>query len=514
MMQIENRDRLAIKSGIIFLLLAHLYRWTNAMFNHDSLMVYQIDWGWQISLGRIWVPLYAYLRGRIVSPVLCAACGSIFLLAAMIIIVRLLDLHRHSSVILLCGLLATHETLAFLNASFLFVYDPDMLALLFCVLAAYFTQAEKIRFHWLASIICMAAGLGLYQSYIEVTLVLIQILILKRLIEGEKTGSLWAYGLRCIGAVIAGALLYLLCLAVTVNITESQLSNDYNSLLQMKSLVSTDLISLLWKTWMQAFSYLLSPEAIHRTISAFLNACLGLAAAGLLVSHALKEKWGRAQYLLALFLMIVLPLSMNVSYLLSGGLKHGLMTYSYVLYFVMIIMIMDHTGSVSGGTVKKVKTGMSLTLSVLIFNHISFSNALYVKKGLEYDATLSLMTRLVTQMESTEGYEVGKTPVVILGVMGESPLYRERPGFRFVNDTWAGDAHHFGISYYETYTSEFTYILGYPINLLPEENTKKYMSMDEVIQMPVFPYEGSVKIVEDTLVIKLSEDMRTEKQRY
>ena len=38
--------------------------------------------------------------------------------------------------------------------------------------------------------------------------------------------------------------------------------------------------------------------------------------------------------------------------------------------------------------------------------------------------------------------------------------------------------------------------------------------MDEVIQMPVFPYEGSVKIVEDTLVIKLSEDMRTEKQRY
>ena len=484
------------------------------MFNHDSLMVYQIDWGWQISLGRIWVPLYAYLRGRIVSPVLCAACGSIFLLAAMVIIVRLLDLHRQSSVILLCGLLATHETLAFLNASFLFVYDPDMLALLFCVLAVYFTQAENIRFHWLASILCVAAGLGLYQSYIEVTLVLIQILILKRLIRREKTGSLWVYGLRCIGAVFAGALLYLACLAAVVTVTESQLSNGYNSLLQMKSLVNADLIPMLWRAWKQAFLYMLSPEVMHRTISAFLNASLGLAAAGLLISHALREKWGQAQYLLVLFLIVVLPLSMNISYLLSAGLKHGLMTYSYVLYFVMIIMIMDHAESASGGTVKKIKTAMGLMLSILIFNHIGFSNALYVKKGLEYDATLSLMNRLVTRMESAEGYEVGKTPVVILGVMDESPLYRERPGFRFVNDMWIGDAHHFGISYYETYKSEFTYILGYPINLLPEENTKKYMSMDEVIQMPVFPYEGSVKIVGDTLVIKLSEDMRTERQRY
>ncbi len=514
MIQIENRDRLTIKSGIIFLLLAHLYRWTNAMFNHDSLLIYQIDWGWQISLGRIWVPLYAYLRGRIISPVLCAACGCFFLLAAMVIIVRLLDLRRQSSVILLCGLLATHETLAFLNASFLPVYDVDMLALLFCVLAVYFTQAENIRFHWLASILCVVAGLGLYQSYIEVTLVLIQILVLKRLIKGEKTGPLWTYGLRCIGAVFAGALLYLVCLAVTVNIAELQLSNGYNSLLQMKSLVNADLMPLLWRTWTQAFSYMLSPEVMHRTISAFLNVCLGLAAAGLLIFHALREKWGREQNLLVLFLIIIQPFSINVSYFLSGGLKHGVMTYSYVLYFVMIIMIMEHTESISRSPAGKIKTAMGLMLSILIFNHISFSNALYVKKGLEYDATLSLMTRLVTRMENVEGYEVGKTPVVILGTMDDSPLYKERPGFRFVNDMWAGDFHHFGISYYETYISEFTYILGYPINLLPEENTIKYMSMDEVIQMPVFPYEGSVKIVGDTMVIKLSEDMRTERQRW
>ena len=111
--RIDDRDRLTIRSGIIFLLLAHLYRWTNAIYNHDSLLIYQIDNDWQISLGRILVPFYAFLRGRVASPVMCAVCGSVFLLAAMVLIVRMLDIKKEVSVVLLCGMLATHETLPF-----------------------------------------------------------------------------------------------------------------------------------------------------------------------------------------------------------------------------------------------------------------------------------------------------------------------------------------------------------------------------------------------------------------
>ncbi|MBR0213660.1 MAG: glucosyltransferase domain-containing protein [Solobacterium sp.] len=512
--RIDDRDRLTIRSGIIFLLLAHLYRWTNAIYNHDSLLIYQIDNDWQISLGRILVPFYAFLRGRVVSPVMCAVCGSVFLLAAMVLIVRMLDIKKEVSVVLLCGMLVTHETLTFLNASFLFVYDADMLALLFSVLAVYFMQAKGGRLHWLGSAFCIAASLGLYQSYLEVTLVLAQICILKRLLDGEEIQSLWKDGLRCIGAIVAGGLLYMICLHMTLNVTGDQLANNYNSLLRMKDLVHADFIRLLGRTWKRGFSYLRAPEAIHRKASALMNLCLGLCAAALLLFHAVREKWGKAHALLILFLIIVMPLSFNISYLLSGGLKHGIMTYSNVLYFVMIIMGMDRMRNNVSQTHKAVNTAMKLMLSVLIFNHISFSNALYVRKALEYDATMSLMTRLAVQMEKTEGYKIGETPVAILGVLDESPMNMERPGFQFVKDLWVGTKHNFSISYYETYEAEFKYILGYPVNLVPEDDTKQYMAMDEVKRMPVFPYEGSVKMVGDTMVIKLSEDMRTERQRY
>lgn len=511
---IDNRDRLVIRSGIIFLLIAHVFRWTNAMFNHDSLLIYQIDTGWQISLGRILVPLYASLRGRVVSPVICAVCGSAFLLMAMMIIVRLLDVKKEVSVVLLCGMLATHETLAFLNASFLFVYDADMLALLFSVLAVYFMQAEKIRFHWPAAVCCIATSLGLYQSYIEVTLVLIQICIIKRLLDGEDTKSLWKYGLGCIAAVLAGGLLYVICLKVTLNVTGEPLAENYNSLLRMGSLFHTDFIHLLKRTWRRGLTYLRAPEAMHREFSALMNFGLGLSAAALFIAHAVRAKWGRAQFLLILFLAAVMPLSFNISYLLSGGLKHGLMTYSNVLYFVLVIMIMDRMENSTGQVRKTIYAAMSVMLSVLIFNHLSFSNSLYVRKSLEYDATKSLMTRLTARMEKTEGYKIGETPVAILGVLDESPLNMEKPGLDFVKDHWIGTGHNFSISYYETYDAEFKYILGYPVNLVPENDTKQFMTMDEVIQMPVFPYEGSIKMVGDTMVIKLSEDMRTERQRF
>ncbi len=511
-MRIDDRDRLTIRSGIIFLLLAHLYRWTNAIYNHDSLLINQIDSRWQISLGRIWNPLYVYLRGRIVSPVTCAVCGSVFLIAAMLLTVRLLDIRRKSSVILLCGMMATHETLAFVNSGFLLSFDLDMLALLFSVLAVWFSRKE-IRMHWLLMVICLTACLGLFQSYLEVTLVLIQILILREMLAGESADKLWGYGIRCIIALIAGGAVYLICLRLVLRLSGVQAANTYNGLMQIKDLIGADLLSLLKKTWLLGFRYMCSPETMHRGVSAALNIILGLAAGGLLLVYSRRQKWKPGHYVLLLFLAAVMPLSMNVSYFLTSGMKHGLMTYSFVMYFVLVIMVFDVCLADQAGWQSRFHILPKLGLAVLIFNHISFANALYVKKDLEYDAALSLMTRLTYRMETTEGYVVGETPIAVLGVLDDSPLSVERGGFAFVNDMFVGTMHRFGLSYLETYGLYFRNILGYPVKMVPEDDLKDVMQIKEVMEMPVFPYEGSVKMVEGTLVIKLSEDMRTEKQR-
>lgn len=45
-----------------------------------------------------------------------------------------------------------------------------------------------------------------------------------------------------------------------------------------------------------------------------------------------------------------------------------------------------------------------------LFDRGIYANQMYLKKDLEYDATLSVMTRVVDRIEQVEGYIPGETP--------------------------------------------------------------------------------------------------------
>ena len=49
----RRKTRLILLSSLFFLLAAHLYRWVNTMYSHDSLLIIQDDW----------VPLFPDPRG-------------------------------------------------------------------------------------------------------------------------------------------------------------------------------------------------------------------------------------------------------------------------------------------------------------------------------------------------------------------------------------------------------------------------------------------------------------------
>ena len=66
--------------------------------------------------------------------------------------------------------------------------DLDMLALLFAVLGAYFFLRDNNMLYGLAGIISVTLSLGLFQSYIEVTILLVCLALLRDLLEGGKNG--------------------------------------------------------------------------------------------------------------------------------------------------------------------------------------------------------------------------------------------------------------------------------------------------------------------------------------
>ena len=117
---------------------------------------------------------------------------------------------------------------------------------------------------------------------------------------------------------------------------------------------------------------------------------------------------------------------------------------------------------------------------------------------LNKDATVSLFTRVIDRIEETEGYVPGVTPVAFSGsLFNNSLLTHGRKGYEWFVGIEAGAARY-------DYTASWTtrqYILNYlnyPMNIVAAP------APEETAAMPVFPYDGSIGWVGDTIVVKLA----------
>ena len=112
------------------------------------------------------------------------------------------------------------------------------------------------------------------------------------------------------------------------------------------------------------------------------------------------------------------------------------------------------------------------------------------------------MNRIIDRLEEMDDYEVGKTKVAFIGNMNSGPLYLQR---KSIDVDGVGLLNNFGLTYYKTYEQYFENYLAYPINVIPEEEALSFKDRKEVLNMKPFPSKDSIKFVDDTLIIKLSE---------
>jgi len=116
----------------------------------------------------------------------------------------------------------------------------------------------------------------------------------------------------------------------------------------------------------------------------------------------------------------LLQMGMNLSNFLgyAGMEAHDLMKYAFCLVYVFdILLLRQCLQSLPESRVFSGCAAISLALiAALVWGNIQTANALYLKKDLERQATLSRMTELCLRLDQTEGYVPGETPVVFIGL--------------------------------------------------------------------------------------------------
>ena len=371
---------------------------------------------------------------------------------------------------------------------------------------------KNLRFGWVIGAVFVALSLGIYQSYIAVAVVLVLFVCILDLLDGEKFLCVMIRGLKAVGMLLIGGALYYLIMKAALAATGIVLaSGDTNSLDSALTLSVQESIYLVYYAYLDCLGRLLNvvspyPAVLVKGITLFLMVFCG----AILAWGLCRRKLGWLERLLCLGLVVLIPLGMNLIYVPTHGIVHDLMVYAIWLFYLLALLLADwftrkicvSAGEKTEKYRKLPRTAVMVLLAVILYGNMQTANVLYLKKDMEQDAYLSLMTRIVYRMETFEGYEPGVTPVVFAG---EHTLMNDHiPGFEYYSRVTGMDTAVVA-STGEDYRlrSYFQTVMNIPA-VIPGGDVYNSMKTDpRVADMPAYPAEGCIALLDGILVVKL-----------
>lgn len=494
-------------------LIAHGYSFANMMVSHDSLNDFYAANPWiKSEIGRIFYSVYITLtRGRFVVPWLIGVFALIWISIAVYFTIQLFDIKKSGMIFLVAGVFACNPSVYALSATYIHDLDADMFAMMLSVVSVFLwyqsIQKREKRANaclTLLGAIVLSISMGIYQSYISMAIVLIMLMSIKNILDSKQFSEVLKQGVKGVLMIILAAIFYILEVKIFTILTGiTPLEEDtYNSLGNIGMIFTGNIFEKIFNVYVNCFGAFrkLVLSSYPEIISFSIHGILAIGIIGIILWGMKKIDWKNR--CLMIVLGIMMPFAMNVSHLLNNGVGHVLMHYAvWMTYLLALILILWMTKEAGG--MKKIKqmtaTILMACILISIGQNMQTANVIYVKKDLEYQSTLSYMTRVVNKMEEHEEYVSGETPVVFVG---EESIGIRRVGFEKYSLITGVDITS-PITYYGIYENYFEYVLGTHINLYYNE---ELVNDARVQEMSSFPKEGCTRMIDGVMVVKLNEN--------
>lgn len=512
--QIQPKLKKIALYTLIFMVLLHGYRYVSLGFSHDSLaFAWQPDLEWQISLGRYMQPFYWWIiRGRIAAPFIVGVLSYGYMVGSVYGVASLLDLKAKTTLFLLAGLMCGSLAFIALDATYSHTADVYMLALMLNIAAAWLCLRGKRRVpSVLAAVVLLVISTGLYQAYLQVFTALTMVWALLRLLKTDDRAIPEAVA-RCAQSFLALMLamaLFFVGYYVVMAVTGVEAVSKANSIGGMKVLSGAALVDMVKTTWKMPLRQLGRLQGRIAPLARMLTAVVLMTGAAATIFTARRSRVSAWQALGMAVLVLLLPFGMNWICLFCGGVVHDLMMYAYIVPLLAALaanerawnLALADEGKQIGKKTRAAACVLPLAVLTLLFDRGIYANQIYLKKDLEYDATLSVMTRVVDRIEQVEGYIPGETPVEFLGDILRSQLAMTRPAFAHLGSL-TGTEENYAITYADTFWMYLEDVMGYPIKRFRETKNEEQERVTD--DMPCFPDKDSVQMVDGVVFVKLA----------
>jgi hypothetical protein len=501
-LHIKKQWKAAALSTWVIGLLIHLPMMVSDVPNHDGLASMYFDQN-MITSGRWFLTVVCGLSSYYALPWLNGLLSVFYLGFVSVALTEFMEIRRPLAAGVIGGLTVSFPVLAS-NFAYVYTMDGYMLGLLLSVLSVLLVKRTSWGFLWGG--ICLAFSLGIYQSYLPVTMLLALYGILTTTIGMERQRMrkrITGVALRYASMGFVGLVLYYGILQILLWIQGKELAS-YQGIngMDQSGVIQHNIGANIIRTYtdfvkFSIFDKILLPNGI----AVFAMLILIIGAAYVLIRQIVVKKWWKSPWFYCIIIasMLLIPPCANVILIISPEVSyHIMMRYQWVLLPILLVAFGERYGY---GKCRKIMGAViPISAGVLIFCYGIVDNIAYSNLEKRYEKTYAYCLRLLDRMEQTPGYYQG-IPVAMVGVVGDDNY----PVTDITGEVTGNMVGIYGDSLLyksDNYREFFQYYLGATVNFLPVTAMEEVYYSEAYMEMSSFPGADSVKVVDGILYVK------------
>lgn len=506
MKSITKQDKTIFLITFLAGILVHGYALVNKITNHDD-MPNLIGCGDGLAFGRWMWKVWADLQ-IMNTPFLYGIFNIVLMTLCAVILVRLYSIKK-----IWVGALIGCIWISFPANISLFFYNQLIpiysIGIFLSVLAIYVYISQNSVKKYVISIVCIMVSMGCYQAYLSVTVVGI---VLYLLLKFYRTKMHWKAIMQdCSSALftlVAGIISYfaitkVICNYYNVVLSEYQdMDNIGGNFLQKLP----DMVSLAYSTFFTFHSgiqntFFAKVQDIVLPVTFFIFGAI------LIYKHIRKNN--RFEALCSFIIIALYPAICNLTYFYGSDFVYSLMQYSNAFLHIAVLCLLDELVEFTFKPQKYVKIVtmfIGIVATMGFAQNLMLANREYYAQQRAQIIAFDYLSGVVSRIQSTTGYKQGM-PIALIGYCSDQNIKALDATSKRANLGSTTTVENFvnSIIYHDWLRpGTLQNWVGFADTVLSAEQSRIMLNDPRVSQMPNYPSEGSVQVVDDIMVVHFS----------
>lgn len=510
-----NKEKITIfLVTVITSMIVHFQLYSLMITGPDTLldsMYHQAD-VWEIMLLRFGLYFVQLIKGNVVSPVLVTLISSILLGITVVLVTDVLEI-KNKYFKYITGIIFAVAPNISATLTFFYCSDAYILGMLLATLAVLIIRKNKNK-KWTVPIsgILLALAIGMYQTYISVTMVLCVATLIIDILNKVDTKQILKNVGKYIIMLIIGIMVFYVLSHIALLIRGVPASG-YSGANEIGLTTLKKLPQLLPQSYQSFINYYFNDKMIPNTIwhtnimYIIVFAIMALALLHIIIKNKIYEK--KINTIFVLILILVAPICFGIIEIIVPDVNiHILMACSNIYIIPIFLKILElQLKSDLSNTLKYI---VVISTIVIIWNYTWQDNASYIAMKAMQNQAIQTSERIVQKIEDIEEYNP-EMKVVFLGGLSNNKylnktnttleakrIYERTWGFISGTPTmWWGNMESWKKAIYE--------YIGVNINLAIDSERDKIYETEEYKNMKNYPEKDSIKVINDIIVVKLSD---------